>query len=90
MTVNNSLHRVEQRKRVEVACIAHGKTRSFLEDLVKNPEAIVALQIAEGNALTLFKVLKEAREAEELKRADEVREQFNEKTLFSSGEVCLG
>lgn len=82
-TANNSLHYSEQRKRVEAACLAHGKTNSFLKDLVNNPEALVALQIAEGNALTLFKVLKEAREAEELKRADDVRRVFEEKTLFS-------
>lgn len=86
-TRNNSLHYAEQRKRIEIAVIAFGNVRSQLEDLVRNPESLVALQIAEGNALTLFCDLKEAREAEELKRADEVRRALEEKTLFADAEL---
>jgi hypothetical protein len=82
-TQNNSLHYSEQRKRAQAACLALGKTESYLSGLLANPESLTALQIAEGNAFTLLSILKEAREIEELKRAADVREAFDSKTLFS-------
>lgn len=68
---------------MECAVIAHGKVRTFLEDLVKNPEALVSWQIAQGNAETLLSIIREAADAEELKRLAEREAEFNEKTLFS-------
>jgi cysteinyl-tRNA synthetase len=83
MTSNNSLHLVEQRKRVETCSLLLNKLIQDVRDLGKNAEALCTLQITEAHALSLFRELKQAREAEELKRADEVRRQFEERTLFS-------
>lgn len=87
MTVNNSLHVVEQRKRNAIALLSMGKVRQALEDLLRNPEALHYWQIAEGNASTLLEVIREARSSEEVKRLTAVEEQFNSKNLFSEAHL---
>ena len=84
----SGLHYTEQRKRVQVAVIAMSKVRSHLEDLIKNPEAIVAWEIAQGNCQTLLDEITEALTAERLVRAERVHQEFNSRTLF--GEVSRG
>lgn len=79
------LHSTEQRKRLEIAVISLGHVRSQLQELAKNPEALVSWEIAAGNAATLLNEINEAVAAERLARLDRLEREFNNRTLFAGG-----
>jgi hypothetical protein len=81
-TANNSLHLVEQTRRFQLATQAFLKLNSDFSDLSKNVECLMFWQFAEANIEAIRAGVIEARQAEELKRAEEIRTAFNSRDLL--------
>ena len=79
---NNSLHLVEQTHRYHLAAQALLKLNSDFRELSKNVEVLMHWQFAEANLKAILKGVTEARQAEELKRAEEIRTAFNSRDLL--------
>jgi hypothetical protein len=79
---NNSLHLVEQTHRYHLAAQAVLKLNSDFRELSKNVEVLMHWQFAEANLRAILAGVVEARQAEELKRAEEIRTVFNSRDLL--------
>lgn len=81
-TQNNSLHIVEQRRRLNLAAQALIKLNSDFRDLSKNVECLMFWQFAEANIEALRLGIIEGRQAEELNRAEQLRAAFDSRDLL--------
>jgi hypothetical protein len=79
---NNSLHLVEQRTRFHLAAQALLKLNSDFRDLSRDVESLMFWQFAEANVEAIRLGIIEARQAEELKRTEELRLAFDTRDIL--------
>lgn len=83
MTVNNSLHLVEQRKRADLVAALLSQAFEDVRALGKNPESLIRWEFALKKIEPVLAELRDGHNAELLKRAEDVRAEFERRTLFS-------